>query len=194
MKRILVLAVLAAAAMALSSPALAGPIYMKYEGIQGDVTAAGHGGWIEIDSMQWGTPPPAAPPAPAPAGVATGGPGTLRFVKKVDKASPLLSKAAATGRLVPAVQIEMTKGSSPVYLKYELTNVMISSYSVSGQGAGDPIPTESISFNFSKMEYRYAEQKAPPLGAAALAGSSLSGAPKTPTPSKGTTTQAPARR
>jgi type VI secretion system secreted protein Hcp len=177
---------------ALAGPAFAGPIYMNYEGIKGEVTSAGHGGWIEIDSVQWAPPPPAVPPAPAPAGVATGGPGTLRFVKKADKASSLLSKAAATGRLVPAVQIDVQKGAA--YQRYELKNVMISSYSVSGQGSGDPIPTESISFNFSKIEYKYPEQKAPPSGAPPLAGYSLSGAPKTPTPSKGTTTQAPARR
>ena len=30
------------------------PIYMKYDGIDGDVTAEGHEKWIELNSFQWG--------------------------------------------------------------------------------------------------------------------------------------------
>jgi type VI secretion system secreted protein Hcp len=29
-------------------------IYMQFEGIDGGVTAEGHDGWIEMDSLQWG--------------------------------------------------------------------------------------------------------------------------------------------
>jgi type VI secretion system secreted protein Hcp len=173
MKRSSLILAAALGAILTSGASTASPIYMQYEGVQGDVTAAGHDKWIELNSVQWGVPLPAPPPAPAPAGVATGGPGTLRFVKKVDKASPLLSKAAASGKTVPAVQIDVPKGTAPgatPYLRYELKNVMITSYSVSAQGAGDPIPTESISFNFSRIEYKYAEQKATAKNPRAAAG------------------------
>ncbi len=30
------------------------PIYMKFSSIAGDVTEAGHAGWIELNSFQWG--------------------------------------------------------------------------------------------------------------------------------------------
>ncbi len=30
------------------------PIYLKYDGIDGDVTAEGHEKWIELNSFQWG--------------------------------------------------------------------------------------------------------------------------------------------
>lgn len=165
MKRSSLVLIAVAGALLVSGASTAAPIYMQYEGVDGSVTAAGHDKWIELNSVQWGVPLPAPPPAPAPAGVATGGPGSLRIVKRVDKASPLLSKAATSGKVVPAVQVDIPKGSAPgttPYLRYELKNVMITSYSVSGQGSGDPIPTESISFNFAKMEHKYAEQKAAP--------------------------------
>lgn len=174
----------AAAALLATEVSSASPIFMQYEGIDGSVTAAGHEKWIEINSCQWATPLPAPPPAPAPAGVATGGPGSLRAVRRVDKASPLLSKAATSGKVVPSVLVDIPKGTAPgatPYLRYELKNVMVTSYSVSGQGAGDPVPTESLSINFTKIEYKYQEQKAPPKRPAAnrlsAAGGPASGGP-----------------
>lgn len=193
MKRTLVLTGLAAT---LAGPAFGGPIYMQYEGIPGEASAPGHDKWIEVSSIQWGVALPAPPPAPAPAGVAVGGPGTVSLAKRTDKSSPLLSKAAATGKLVPAVRIDVPKPTSQnpnAYLSYELKNVMISSFRAAGAG-GAGAPTESLSLNFTKIEFQYAEQKASQSGAPAPASYSLTGAPKTPTPSKGATTQAPATR
>ncbi|MEO8056539.1 MAG: type VI secretion system tube protein Hcp [Acidobacteriota bacterium] len=154
-------------ATVLAVPALGGPIYMQYEGVPGEATTAGHDKWIEVSSIQWATPLPAVPRAPAPAGVASGGPGRVLLMKRVDKASPLLSKAAATGRLVPAVQLDVPKtggqGSSP-YMRYELKNVMVSSFSAGGGGGGTA--TESLSLNFTRIEFAYEEQKVPPKVAA----------------------------
>ena len=31
------------------------PIFLKYDGIEGDVTTTGHEKWIEVHSLQWGT-------------------------------------------------------------------------------------------------------------------------------------------
>jgi type VI protein secretion system component Hcp len=38
--------------------------------------------------------------------------------------------------------------------------VLLSSQTISGQGSGDPIPTESISFNFAQMIMEYGKQDA----------------------------------
>lgn len=201
MKRTSLILVAVAGTILASGASSASPIYMKYEGVDGSVSAAGHEKWIELNSVQWGVPLPAPPPAPAPAGVATGGPGTLRCVRKVDKASPLLSKAATSGKVVPAVKVDVPKagGQGPVvYMTYELKNVMVTSYSVSGQGSGDPIPTESISFNFAKMEYRYAEQKVSTKGAPnrlSAAGGAVGGSAgaANPAPATGGQAAAPSR-
>lgn len=177
---------------AVAAPAFGAPIYMQYEGVPGEVTVAGHDKWIELQSCAFSPQPPAIPRAPAPAGVAVGGPGSVSLVKRTDKASPLLSRAAATGKLVPAVQIDVPRPTNPnAYLRYELKNVMISSFSAGGGGS---TPMESLTLNFTKIEFKYDEQKAPAGAAPPPVGYSLAGAPKTPTPSKGTTTQAPTVR
>lgn len=150
-------------AAVLAGPALGAPIYMQYEGVPGEASASGHDKWIEIQSCQFAPQPPAVPRAPAPAGVASGGPGRVVLTKRLDKASPLLSKAAATGKLVPAVQIDVSRPTSQnpnAYLRYELKNVMVSSFS------GGGTPTESLSLNFTKIEFAYEEQKVPPKVAA----------------------------
>jgi len=173
MRKNLFLAFVLAAAVA--EPALGGPIYMKYEGIDGEATTADHGKWIEINSVQFAAPPPAVPRAPAPAGVAVGGPGRVSFVRRADKASPLLSKAAATGKLVPAVQVDVPKtGGQGAYMRYELKNVMVSSFSAGGGGgAAAGAPMESLSLNFTKIEFKYDEQKVPPKVAAPYKASTM---------------------
>lgn len=165
MKKSNLILVTVVAAILASGVSTAAPIYMKYDGVQASVSHEGHGGWIEVGSVQWGAPLPAPPPAPAPAGVAEKGPGRVVVVKKLDKSSPVLKQAAASRKVVPLVQFDVPRGTAPgpdPYMHYELKNVMITSYSVSGQGSGDPIPTESISFNFDKLTLKHAEQKIAP--------------------------------
>lgn len=150
--------------------------FIKFDGVDGEFTRAGETGWIEVYSYSFAVPPPAAPSAPAPAGVATGGPGSLSIVKKGDKASPQLMKASAQGTIFPIVRVEVPKTSQgpQVYLKYELKNVMITSIQTTGGGAGGGVPTEQVSFNYTKIEYKYAEQKGtvkkPPAAAYSLSG------------------------
>jgi len=47
--------IVAAAPLAPASSTVGGdPIYMKYGSVSGDVAAAGHKDWIELNSFQWG--------------------------------------------------------------------------------------------------------------------------------------------
>lgn len=181
---------------ALAGPALGSPFdaFLKIEGVPGESKAPDRTGWIEVHSFQWVTPPPAPPPAPAPAGVARKQHGSITFVKRVDKASPLLSKAATAGKLLPMVIVEVpgTSAASQPYMRYEMKDVMISGYSMSGQGHGDPLPTEQVTFTYNKIELKYAEQKvAPKTGAApkgispVVAPISGVGAVSNPSPSTG---------
>jgi type VI secretion system secreted protein Hcp len=51
-------------------------------------------------------------------------------------------------------------GEQEEFLKIKFTDVLISSYQVGGSAHGDGLPTDQISFNFSKIEFSYAPQKA----------------------------------
>lgn len=67
------------------------------------------------------------------------------FVKRIDKASPILAKAMADGTVFKTVEI------GDEYIKYELQNVMVSSIQASG---GGDVPMEEISFNYDKIEMK----------------------------------------
>jgi type VI secretion system secreted protein Hcp len=130
-------------------------IFLKYEGINGTVTAAGHEKWIDVQSMQWGVG----------RGI-SGSPGTTKdreathpsvsevtFTKLMDETSPKFFTEACVGKGKP-VEIHLCKVGDKLetYMEYKLTNVMISGYSVS---SGGDRPMESISLNFTKIEMNY---------------------------------------
>jgi type VI secretion system secreted protein Hcp len=83
-------------------------------------------------------------------------------MKHVDKASPGLFLNCCIGKSFPTATLTVRKagGDAPVeYLKYDLTEVFISSVQTSGSDGGG-IATESASFNFSKMQVTYTPQAA----------------------------------
>ena len=137
------------------------PIYMKYTGIEGDVTAEGHEKWIECGSFQWGVGRGISSPTGASADRESSAPrvSEITLTKAQDAATVKVLDAAFQGEGV-AVTIDFTKtdkGKLETYLTYTLTNTMISGYSIS---SGGDRPSESLSLNFTKIEC-----KLTPMGA-----------------------------
>ncbi len=128
------------------------PIYMKIDGVDGDVTAKGYERWIELHSFGWGLTNLMGGGSPG-AGVGKAHFQDLSVTRSAGKGSPLLFLDCASGKLLPAVQFVMTvvdhDQTRPFY-KVELENVLISSFLNGGDGGGDR-PTESLSFNFAKI-------------------------------------------
>jgi len=83
----------------------------------------------------------------------------VSITKMTDKASPKLMAACATGEHISKAVLHFRKAGKDQqeYLTITLSNVFVSSYQAGGHG---DIPSESISLNFSKIEYQYKEQKA----------------------------------
>jgi type VI secretion system secreted protein Hcp len=132
------------------------PIYMKFEGIDGEVTATGHEKWIELDSFSFGVTNPSTR--------ATGGAGAgkasfqdIHIVKHTDAASPKLMLACVSGTTINPVQIDFVKADSTTpYLKYVLEDVLVSGFQWGGsQDANDTVPAESVGINFAKIEIDY---------------------------------------
>lgn len=88
--------------------------------------------------------------------------GDFSFHMKANKAGPKLFEKCATGEGIPKAVLTCRKAGKDQqdYLKYTFTDLIISSYSEAGQGGTDPIPIQSVSFNFSKVEMEYKEQNA----------------------------------
>lgn len=129
------------------------PIYMKIEGVDGDVSTAGHEKWIEIQSWSWG-----ATQLTGHGGGGGGGAGKVSLsdfsiVKSLDKASPKLFLACCNGKHFSSVKIECTRDSNDreqTYLRYELKEVMVSSWQTSASD-GSGVPTENVSLNYAEV-------------------------------------------
>lgn len=79
--------------------------------------------------------------------------------KSMDKSSPMLAKGVSKGKTTQELK-KQTTHNGDTYYQVKLTDVMVSSWQVSGQGSGDPVPTESLSLNFTKIEWNYTPQNA----------------------------------
>lgn len=82
-------------------------------------------------------------------------------VKELDKASPKLAEAVCQGEVFPRVEIHLTTSLTDAgrvtYYAYELKNVRIVSYHISGSGQSEDVPTEEISLSFEEIKVIYTE-------------------------------------
>ena len=129
------------------------PIFMKYDGIDGDVTAEGHEKWIELNSCQFGVGRSITNATAKGVNREASAPSVSEIVvtKVTDGASVKLLQASCFGE-GKDVQIDFCKTDKDKlepYLTLTLTNTMVSGYSIS---SGGDRPSESVSLNFTKIE------------------------------------------
>ena len=75
-------------------------------------------------------------------------PTSLTVTKTLDNASPKLFQACATGQHIQKGTLKPSGNE-----EYDLSNVTVTSWSQSGDGNGNVV--ETLSLNFSKVEYKY---------------------------------------
>lgn len=136
-------------------------LYIKIDGIDGESTDSNHSKWIIADSAS--LPVFRSIPGGAVDQQRTKGETTLgdiTFVRQLDKSSPKLMEACVLGKFNKAVTVEFTAtmgGKTETYLKWALENVIFTGYSVHGNASGEPLPSEQVSVNFTKITYTYTE-------------------------------------
>ena len=138
--------------------ALMADFFLKIDGIPGESQNPRHQGEIEVESFSWSETYLASA-----AGAGGGGKvhvQDLHITKQIDKASPLLMLAAASGRhLASAVLTAQRPGKQPLdYLTISLGGVMVNSYQT-GAPAGQPVPTDQVSFSFRQIVIVYRSQR-----------------------------------
>ncbi|MGC2372505.1 MAG: type VI secretion system tube protein Hcp [Solirubrobacteraceae bacterium] len=136
-----------------------GSTFLKLDGIKGESTDKDHKGEIAIDgfalSAQGGTQ-------------ASGGGGgagkvsiqSFSITKKLDKSSPLLFQAAATGKHIKDAVLSFARkagGEQKTYLKFEFQDVLISG--VQDGSSSKEAPTEQVSFAFQKCKETFYDSK-----------------------------------
>jgi type VI secretion system secreted protein Hcp len=133
--------------------------FLKIDGIEGESQDKTHKNEIQLNSFSWG--------ATNAGTMATGGGGgagkvqfhDFSFAKTVDKASPKLMLACATGEHIKNAILTCRKAGKEQqeYLKYTFTDLLISSFQIGGT---EVLPTDQISFNCTQVQMDYKEQKA----------------------------------
>jgi type VI secretion system secreted protein Hcp len=134
---------------------MAGEIFAKLGDIQGESTDAHHKGEIEVLSYTWGVAHPVA------AGGAVTGRATfheLFFSHPIDKASPKIMEACALNRRLPEARITHRRpgGAQPEYLTLKLTNVVVTSVSLSDTASGG---IENVTLAFAQVDFEYKPQR-----------------------------------
>lgn len=135
--------------------------FLKIDGIDGESTDKAHKGEIDVMSWSWGESNAGSSSAGGGGGAGKVSMQDFHFVMQVNKASPKLMLACATGDHVKEATLVCRKagGDQQEYMKIKLSEVLVSSYQTGGS-AGDVIPIDQISLNFSEIEVEYKPQKA----------------------------------
>jgi type VI secretion system secreted protein Hcp len=139
-------------------------IFMKYDGIsKGSSTTKGHDGkdgWTELNSVQWGigrcitdASQGTEREASAPSG------SEIVVTKPLDMASYRLFEEGlfGDGKTVTIHFTKTNKDQQDTYMEYVLSNTLVSGFSTNSSGDR---PVETVSLNFTKIEYNYCGQDA----------------------------------
>ena len=128
--------------------------YLKIDTIEGESMAQGHEKEMQLNSWSFG--------ASNPTSVGSGGmsAGKVNFqdlsvMKSIDKATPMLFLACASGNHIPKATLSVVRPSASkptVYMTYTFTDIKVTSCKQSA----DPL-MESISFSYAKIEMSYTQ-------------------------------------
>lgn len=139
---------------------MATSIFARIGTIKGESQDARHKDEIEVLSWAWGV---------SQSGTAGHGPGggvgkasfhDFNFVHHLDKASPLLMKACATGQHISDATITVRKAGKgqQEYLIMKMTDILVTSVSTNVSAEGGP-NIESVVLAFAKVDLEYKPQK-----------------------------------
>lgn len=139
-------------------------VYLQIEGIKGESQDDKHKDWIEVTGVHWGVHQPKSATA------STGGGHTaeraelsdISFSKISDMSSPILLQTCASGKTLPKAKLEFFRadgaGDRVKYFDIELENVLISMVTPH-LGGSDSFLSENVNLKFSKVKWKYTQQK-----------------------------------
>ena len=137
--------------------------FLDLDGIEGESTDQDFKGKIEIDLFSFGVSNDGTMAKGGGGGTGKANFQNVIIGKSLDKASPKLFKAAATGEHIKKAVISARKasgkGNQYVYLTYTLEEVMVTGYSTTAT-EGEAIVRESVNLDFTRIKIEYKPQKA----------------------------------
>ena len=154
---------------------MATDFFLKIDGIKGESQDKKHKDEIDLASWSWGESNSGSHSAGGGGGAGKVSMQDFHFTMTINKATPELMLACATGKHIPSAVLVCRKAGEEgqEYLEIKFSDLLVSSYQT-GDSSGGDLPMESISLNFSKIEYAYKPQdEKGKLGAAVKAGYDL---------------------
>lgn len=137
--------------------------YLKIDTIEGESEAVGFEKQMQISSFSFGANNSGS--ARQGTGMGTGKVSfqDFHFTVQNGKQSPALLLACCKGNHIPNAVLTLRKaggdGKPYTYEKYTFGDIIISNYQVGGSDGSSMLPTEQISFNFTKITHEYFQQK-----------------------------------
>src|SRR3954463_11641838 len=139
---------------------MAADIFAKLGDIKGESLDDKHKDEIEILSWSWGVSNPATAAAGTGAGAGKASFRDLSFTHKIDKASPVLMQACATGVHLKESTITHRKAGKgqQEFLVIKMNDVIVTAVADEDSREGDS--AESVSLAFAKIDVAYRPAKA----------------------------------
>lgn len=135
-------------------------IYLEFEGIKGNITDEGYTDQIGISFFSFSVGRTITNQVGAMANREAGQPNLseIQLTKPLDNSSPHLfnaSVAAAQGKTAKIHFVRTSEGKNAEFMTYELSDCVVSGYSISAEGGSDTgdssVPTENVSLSYSKL-------------------------------------------
>ena len=139
---------------------MAADIFAKLGDIKGESSDSKHKEEVEVLSWSWGVSQTGGIAAGSGAGTGKASFNDFTFTHRIDKASPNLLKACATGQHLKEATITARKAGKgqQEFLIIKMNDVIVTSVALSS--AGDTSATsESVALRFAKVDFEYSPQK-----------------------------------
>jgi len=135
--------------------------FLKIDTIDGESQDDKHKNEIDLETWSWGETQSGSHAYGGGGGAGKVSMQDFNFSMHVNKASPKLLLACATGQHIASALLTCRKAGKQQqeYIKIKFTDLLISSFQTGGSGGENLVPIDQITFNFSKIEYEYYPQK-----------------------------------
>ncbi len=126
-------------------------IFLQFDGITGESTVSGLDGFMEIQTLNWGTSRPVAGAHSAARGTSEATVQNVVLTRQWDSVTPMLVDAVWRGGFDNTATIRFVQtgsGTPTTYGEFKLEKCGIAGYSVIASGAQ---PVETLTLNFTKL-------------------------------------------
>jgi type VI secretion system secreted protein Hcp len=141
---------------------MASDYLLEIDGIKGESQDDKHKDTIEISSFSWGATNAGSSSSGSGGGAGKVSYQDVAFTTSVNKSSPLLMLACASGQHIKKAVLYVRKqgGDKLEYYTITMEDVLVSQYKSGGMLDGSTtVPVDQFSLNFTKISFEYKPQK-----------------------------------